>query len=193
MRPRLILIGLAAAIIAVLVVLGVADSFVVDLVWFSSLGFRAVVFTWLFAQVGVFVAVFVVAAAALYLSGLIALRATPDRERLRVVRFPEDLRQLSLPEVIRSLGERVPWRLLIGAAVRHCWASLSRSAKRRTGTFTSRPSTGRSSVSPSRRLAGMRGFLFHAAAADRPALSRVAADLSGRRDRGGSLLGARRA
>ncbi|MGO9056874.1 MAG: UPF0182 family protein [Candidatus Binataceae bacterium] len=116
MRPRLILIGLAAAIIAVLVVLGVADSFVVDLVWFSSLGFRAVVFTWLFAQVGVFVAVFVVAAAALYLSGLIALRATPDRERLRVVRFPEDLRQLSLPEVIRSLGERVPWRLLIGAA-----------------------------------------------------------------------------
>ena len=32
------------------------------------------------------------------------------------MRFPEDLRQLSLPEVIRSLGERVPWRLLIGAA-----------------------------------------------------------------------------
>jgi uncharacterized protein len=115
MRPRLILIGLAAAIIALLVVLGVADSFLVDLVWFSSLGFRAVVFIWLFAQVGVFVAVFVVAAAALYLSGLIALRAMPDRERLRVVRFPEDLRQLSLPEVIRSLGEWVPWRLLIAA------------------------------------------------------------------------------
>ena len=50
------------------------------------------------------------------MSGIIALRASPDRERLRVVRFPEDLRQLSLPEVIRSLGERVPWRLLIGAA-----------------------------------------------------------------------------
>ena len=64
----------------------------------------------------VFAVVFVVAVAALYLSGIIALRASPDRERLRVVRFPEDLRQLSLPEVIRSLGERVPWRLLIGAA-----------------------------------------------------------------------------
>src|SRR5271170_5804027 len=114
-RPRLILIVLASAIIAALVVLGVADQFLVDLVWFSSLGYRSVFFTSLFARVGVFAAVFVVAAAALYLSGLIALRAMPDRDRLRVVRFPEDLRQLSLPDVIRSLGERVPWRLLIGA------------------------------------------------------------------------------
>ncbi len=115
-RPRLILIVLAAVIIAALVVLGVADAFLVDLVWFSSLGYRSVFFTSLFARVWVFAAVFVVAAGALYLSGLIALRASPDRERLRVVRFPEDLRQLSLPDVIRSLGERVPWRLLIAAA-----------------------------------------------------------------------------
>ena len=117
MRPsRLILIGLAAAVIAVLVVLGVADEFLVDMVWFSSLGYRSVFLTSFFARVVVFAVVFVVAAGALYLSGIIALRASPDRERLRVVRFPEDLRQLSLPEVIRSLGERVPWRLLIGAA-----------------------------------------------------------------------------
>ncbi len=117
MRPsRLILIGLAAAVIAVLVVLGVADEFLVDMVWFSSLGYRSVFLTSFFARVVVFAVVFVVTAGALYLSGIIALRASPDRERLRVVRFPEDLRQLSLPEVIRSLGERVPWRLLIGAA-----------------------------------------------------------------------------
>ena len=117
MRPsRLILIGLAAAVIAVLVVLGVADEFLVDMVWFSSLGYRSVFLTSFLARVAVFAVVFVVTAGALYLSGIIALRASPDRERLRVVRFPEDLRQLSLPEVIRSLGERVPWRLLIGAA-----------------------------------------------------------------------------
>jgi uncharacterized protein len=116
MRPRLILFGLAGAIIVVLIVLGVADEFLVDMLWFSALGYRSVFFTEFFARVAVFAVVFVVAAAAFYLSGVHALRTSPDRERLRVVRFPEDLRQVSLPDVIRSLGERVPWRLLIGAA-----------------------------------------------------------------------------
>ena len=116
MRPRLLLFALAAAIIVVVVVLGVADEFLVDLMWFSALGYRSVFFTEFFARVAVFAAVFVIAAGAFYLSGWYALRASPDRERLRVVRFPEDLRQVSLPDVIRSLGERMPWRLLICAA-----------------------------------------------------------------------------
>jgi uncharacterized protein len=116
MRPRLILFVLAAAIVVVLIVLGVADEFLVDLLWFSALGYRSVFFTAFFARIVVFAVVFVIAAAALYISGAHALRASPDRERLRVVRFPEDLRQLSLPDVIRSLGERIPWRLLIAAA-----------------------------------------------------------------------------
>jgi uncharacterized membrane protein (UPF0182 family) len=116
MRPRVILFGLAAAIIVVLVILGVADSFLVDLLWFSSLGYGSVFYTQFFARVGVFVAVFVIAAAVFYLSGLLALHGSPDRDKLHIVRFPEDLRQVSLPEVIRSFGERIPWRLLIGAA-----------------------------------------------------------------------------
>ncbi|HZY60442.1 MAG TPA: UPF0182 family protein, partial [Candidatus Binataceae bacterium] len=116
MRPRVLLFALAAAVIVLLTVLGVADEFLVDFLWFSSLGYRSVFVTGLLARLGVFAAVFVLAVAAFYLSGLHALRASPDRERLRVVRFPEDLRQLSLPDVIRSLGERVPWRLLILAA-----------------------------------------------------------------------------
>jgi len=116
MRPRVILFILAGAVIVALTVLGIADEFLVDLLWFSSLGYRSVFVTSLLARLVVFGVVFAAAVAALYLSGLIALRATPDRERLRVVRFPEDLRQLSLPDMIRSLGERVPWRLLILAA-----------------------------------------------------------------------------
>src|SRR5579875_607081 len=116
MRPRVILFGLAAAIIAVLVVLGVADSYLVDLLWFSSLGYGSVFYTELFARLAVFGAVFAVAAAVFYVSGLLALRGSPDRDKLHIVRFPEDLRQVSLPEVIRSFSDRVPWRLLIGAA-----------------------------------------------------------------------------
>ncbi|HEV3111934.1 MAG TPA: UPF0182 family protein [Candidatus Binataceae bacterium] len=116
MRSRLLLFGLAAAIIVVLIVLGVADSFLIDLLWFSALGYKSVFWTSFLARIVVFAVVLVIAAAAFYLSGVHALRASPDRERLRVVRFPEDMRQLSLPDVIRSLGERVPWRLLIAAA-----------------------------------------------------------------------------
>jgi uncharacterized membrane protein (UPF0182 family) len=116
MRPRVILFGLAAAVIVVLAILGVADSFLVDLLWFTSLGYGSVFYTELFARVGVFAAVFVIAAVLFYLSGLLALHGSPDRERLHVVHIPKDMRQVSLPDVIRSLGERVPWRLLIGAA-----------------------------------------------------------------------------
>ncbi len=116
MRPRVLLFALAAAVIVVLILLGVADEFLIDLLWFSALGFKPVFLTAFFARIAVFGVVFIIAALAFYLSGVIALRFSPDRERLRVVRFPEDLRQLSLPDVIRSLGERVPWRLLIGAA-----------------------------------------------------------------------------
>jgi uncharacterized membrane protein (UPF0182 family) len=116
MRPRLILFALAAAIIVVLIILGVADEYLVDLLWFSALGYRSVFLTALFARLAIFVVALVISAGVFYLSGAHALHASPDRERLRVVRFPEDMKQLSLPDVIRSLGERVPWRLLIGAA-----------------------------------------------------------------------------
>ena len=115
MRPRVLLFGLAAAIIAVLVVLGLADQLLVDYLWFSSLGFRSVFLTAVSARILVFAVVLLLALAGLWISGSLALRYSPDRERLRIVRFPEDIQQLSLPDVIRSLGERVPWRLLIGA------------------------------------------------------------------------------
>ncbi len=78
MRPRVILFILAGAVIVVLTVLGIADEFLVDLLWFSSLGYRSVFVTSLLARLAVFAVVFAAAVAAFYLSGLIALRATPD-------------------------------------------------------------------------------------------------------------------
>jgi len=112
-RPRVLLFALAAAVIVVLIVLGLADSVLVDFLWFSSLGYRAAFTTELMAKIGVFVAVFILSAAVLWVSASAALGASPERERLRIVRYPEDLARVSLPEVIRSLGDRVPWRLLI--------------------------------------------------------------------------------
>src|SRR5487761_1710987 len=113
LRPRVLLFALAAALIVLLIVLGLADSVLVDFLWFSSLGYRAAFTTELVAKIAVFIAVFVISAAAIWLSASAALRASPERERLRIVRYPEDLARVSLPEVIRSLGEKIPWRLLI--------------------------------------------------------------------------------
>ena len=47
---------------------------------------------------------------------LIALGATRERERLRVVRRPDEMVEVNLPELIRTLTERIPWRILVIAA-----------------------------------------------------------------------------
>ena len=43
MRPRIILIGVAAIVIVTLIVLGVADTFLVDFLWFGTLGYLSLI------------------------------------------------------------------------------------------------------------------------------------------------------
>ncbi|MGH7932407.1 MAG: UPF0182 family protein, partial [Candidatus Binataceae bacterium] len=117
MRPRIILFGLAAIIIVVLIILSLADSLLVDLLWFTALGYRRVFTITLSAEVVIFAVVWVVAFAAIFVSGMIAFGFSHERERLRVVRRPEQMVEINLPELIRALGDRIPWRLLVlGAA-----------------------------------------------------------------------------
>ena len=61
MRPRILLLSLAAVIIVALVVLSLADSLLVDLLWFSTLGYRQVFIITLGAQVAIFAIVWAVA------------------------------------------------------------------------------------------------------------------------------------
>ena len=119
MRPRYLLFGLIAALIVALTMLSLADGLVVDLLWFDSLGLRQVFTTTVLAELSIFGTVWLVAFVAIALSGLIALRLSLERERLRVVRRTDDVVEVNLPELIRSLGDRVPWRLIVigGAAV----------------------------------------------------------------------------
>jgi uncharacterized protein len=115
MRTRLMLVGAAVIIIVALIGLTVADGLLVDLFWFTSLGFRRVFTITLAAQVAIFLCVWLMTFAAIAISGLIALRVSHDRERLRVVRRSEQVTEVNLPELIRSLGDRVPWRLIVVA------------------------------------------------------------------------------
>jgi uncharacterized membrane protein (UPF0182 family) len=116
MRSRIILFGLAAIVIVAIVVLSVADQFLVDFLWFRALGFEGVFTTTVGAQVAIFVVVWLVAFAAIAGSGLVAVAMSHERERLRVVRRPDEMVEVNLPELIRALGDRVPWRLIVIAA-----------------------------------------------------------------------------
>ncbi len=114
MRPRTILLVLAAiAILALGVLLSVADQFFVDLLWFRSLGFERVFATTIGAEATIFVVVWIIAFAAFVVSGLVAVASSRDRERLRVVRRPGEAVEINLPELIRAMGDRVPWRTIV--------------------------------------------------------------------------------
>ncbi|MGC1343804.1 MAG: UPF0182 family protein, partial [Candidatus Binataceae bacterium] len=119
MRPRTILFGIAAIVIAALVVLSIADTFFVDLLWFSALGFEQVFAVSVTAEVLIFLGVWLLAFVAIAASGLVAVAFSRDREKLHVVRRPDQMTEVNLPELIRALGERVPWKVIvvIGAAV----------------------------------------------------------------------------
>jgi uncharacterized membrane protein (UPF0182 family) len=116
MRPRIVLFSLAAIIIVILIVLGLADELLVDLLWFGVLGYRSVFLTQLGAQVTIFAGVWFVAFIAICTSGFIALGLSQERERLHIVRRSEEMTEVNLPELIRALGDRIPWRLLVLAA-----------------------------------------------------------------------------
>ncbi len=113
MRPRIILVGVAAILIVTLIVLGVADTFLIDFLWFSSLGYREVFDRIVGTQVAIFAAVWFVAFIAIAASGFFAIGENRDRERLRVVRRPDEMVEVNLPELIRAFADRIPWRLLV--------------------------------------------------------------------------------
>jgi uncharacterized membrane protein (UPF0182 family) len=119
MRPRSLLLSLAAVIVVALVVLSLADSLLVDLLWFSTLGYRQVFNITISAKLAIFAFVWVVAFLAIWISGMIALRFSRERERLHVVGRSDEMVEVNLPELIRTLGERVPWKSLVlgGAAI----------------------------------------------------------------------------
>ena len=114
------MLGLVAVVVLVGgILLSITDQFFVDLLWFRSLGYGSVFATTIKAEVAIFAAVWLFAFATMAVSGLAAVALSRDRERLRVVRRPGEGAEVNLPELIRTLGDRVPWRAIViaGSAV----------------------------------------------------------------------------
>jgi uncharacterized protein len=98
----------AASIVAVLVTFFVFSRFFVDLLWFSSLGFRAVFTTTWVTVLAVFVSATGLSAAIILLNGLIATQATTASPRR-----PQSFRIVGrsaqgLPEVIELSLDKLP-------------------------------------------------------------------------------------
>ncbi len=115
MRPRNILIVLAIVLLVAFGALSLVDQLLVDYLWFGRLGFGGVFDTTVGAEIAIFAIVWLVAFVVIFVSGLIAVGSSRDRERLRVVRRPDEIVEVNLPELIRALGERVPWRVIVAA------------------------------------------------------------------------------
>jgi uncharacterized protein len=106
-------ITVAAVVVTILVVFFVFSRFFVDLLWFSSLGFRSVFTTTWLTSLGVFVVATGVSCAILLLNGFIAAQAGAMARRR-----PRSFRVLGrsaegLPEVIELSLDKLPWRLII--------------------------------------------------------------------------------
>src|ERR1700723_4029313 len=110
MRPRNLLIAIAAIVIVALLALSFFDHLFVDYLWYGRLGFGGVFNTTVGAEIAIFLIVWLVAFTAIFMSGLIAIGSSRNHERLRVVRRPDEMVEVNLPELIRALGEPVPWR-----------------------------------------------------------------------------------
>ncbi len=110
MRARRVAAAIAL-IVAVLIGLGLVSDFLVDWLWFSSVGYFAVFRTIIVAETLVFLAVFVASALCLAASGLLALRSA---------RHPGPWFAANFPALSDLFGRTVPrraWRLVIlGAA-----------------------------------------------------------------------------
>ncbi|UXU85369.1 UPF0182 family membrane protein [Burkholderia sp. S-53] len=108
--------GIAAAVVvACLIVIGRITGFLVDWLWFASVGYAGVFWTILSARVLLFVAVFAASAAAIGASGLIAHRLARPVDVWQV----EDTSSTRAEDVLRALaGEvasHIPWRAVIAA------------------------------------------------------------------------------
>jgi hypothetical protein len=104
----------AAAIVACLIVLGLASNFLVDWTWFSSVGYLGTFWTIIGAKSALFCGVFVVTAAVVWLNGALAIHfaAAPAYPRLAIMPWglPDNGQ---LPEVIARFVRHLPWRPLV--------------------------------------------------------------------------------
>ncbi|RZM98405.1 hypothetical protein CWO91_37175 [Bradyrhizobium genosp. SA-3] len=107
-----------AAIIAAigLILLALVGDFLVDWMWFSSIGYEQVFWTTIGAKAAVFLVVFAATAAILWANARLALGLAGRRTRLPAAFDPRLVAAAALPDPLEFLRERLRWRSMIAAS-----------------------------------------------------------------------------
>src|SRR6266478_9037026 len=110
----------AVVVVIFLILLGLASDFLVDWLWFSSVGYLHVFWTTIVAEAEVFFAVFLATAIILWVNGLLASRFARSPWTQRPADFEwKRTGVATLPDVLEFMRHRLPWPLIIagGASV----------------------------------------------------------------------------
>jgi uncharacterized membrane protein (UPF0182 family) len=110
---------IAAVVIGIfLILLGLASDFLVDCLWFSSIGYLQVFWTTIGAKAVVFFAVWTATAVTLWLNGWLAVRFArrqPTQSVTGIAWRPAG--NMSPPDLLALMRDRLPWpRVIAGAA-----------------------------------------------------------------------------
>ena len=112
---------IAAIVLSIcLIVLGLTGDFVVDWLWFSTIGYLGVFWTTIAAEAEVFSAVFVATATILWVNGSIASRSGRSPWTYRPADFEWKRTDIAaLPDVLEFMRHRLPWPFITasGASV----------------------------------------------------------------------------
>jgi uncharacterized membrane protein (UPF0182 family) len=108
----------AVVITICLILLGLASDFLVDWLWFSSVGYLQVFWTTIGAKAAVFVASWTATALVLWLNGWLALRAAGRRSTQLAAAAVWQAAGSAQPDPLAQWRDRLPWRSMIaGGAV----------------------------------------------------------------------------
>ncbi|MBR0833832.1 UPF0182 family protein [Bradyrhizobium manausense] len=120
-RSAMVGLIIAAIIAAIgLILLALAGDFLVDWMWFSSIGYRQVFWTTIGTKAAVFLVVFVATAAVLWTNARLALGLAGRRSRLPAAFDPALAAATAPPNPLEFLRERLPWRIVIAASSGLC-------------------------------------------------------------------------
>src|SRR5258705_8367401 len=110
---------IAAVVVGILLILfGLASDFLVDWLWFSSIGYLQVFWTTIGAKAAVFFAIWTATAVILWLNGWIALRFARRPPTQSVTDFVlKAAGNVPPPDLLTFMRDRLPWpRVIAGAA-----------------------------------------------------------------------------
>lgn len=109
-----VLIVVAIIFLICLILLGLISGFLVDWLWFSTIGYLDVFWTTIVAEAEVFIAVFTATTIILWANGSFAFRFAQSRRQQRAAEFEwKSAGVVTLPDVFEFARHQLPWFIII--------------------------------------------------------------------------------